>query len=58
MSDEFHSLDAIEKAAVEAALKRCGVLAAKIESGNSENCSEDFSTASDTAKLSSFAGKD
>ena len=32
MSDEFHSLDAIEKAAVEAALKRCSVLAAKIES--------------------------
>src|SRR6266508_5302959 len=32
MSDEFHSLDAIEKAAVEAALKRCCVLAAKIES--------------------------
>jgi hypothetical protein len=32
MSDEFHSLDAIEKAAVEAALKRCCVLAGKIES--------------------------
>jgi hypothetical protein len=32
MSDEFHNLDAIEKAAVEAALKRCSVLAAKIES--------------------------
>jgi hypothetical protein len=32
MSDEFHSLDAIGKAAVEAALKRCCVLAAKIES--------------------------
>jgi hypothetical protein len=32
MSDEFHSLDAIEKPAVEAALNRCRVLAAKIES--------------------------
>jgi hypothetical protein len=32
MSDEFDSLDATEKAAVEAALKRCRVLAAKIES--------------------------
>jgi hypothetical protein len=32
MSDEFHSLDAIEKAAVEAALKKCRVLAEQIES--------------------------
>jgi hypothetical protein len=32
MSDEFCSLDAREKAALEAALKRCCVLAAKIES--------------------------
>jgi glutathione S-transferase len=32
MSDEFHSLDAIEKAAVEAALNRCRALAAQIES--------------------------
>jgi hypothetical protein len=30
MSDEFDSLDAIEKAAVEAALYRCRALAAKI----------------------------
>jgi hypothetical protein len=32
MSDEFCSLDVREKAALEAALKRCCVLAAKIES--------------------------
>jgi hypothetical protein len=32
MSDEFCSLDAREKAALEAALKKCRVLAAKIES--------------------------
>jgi hypothetical protein len=32
MSDEFHSLDAIEKAAAEAALNRCRALAAQIES--------------------------
>jgi hypothetical protein len=32
MSDEFHSLDAREKAALEAALKRCRVLADQIES--------------------------
>ena len=32
MSDEFESLDAIEKAAVEAALNRCRGLAAQIES--------------------------
>jgi hypothetical protein len=32
MSDEFRSLDAREKAAVEAALKRCRVLADQIES--------------------------
>jgi hypothetical protein len=32
MSDEFDSLDAIEKAAVEAALNRCRGLAAQIES--------------------------
>jgi hypothetical protein len=32
MSDEFHSLDAREKGAVEAALKRCRVLAGQIES--------------------------
>jgi len=32
MSDEFDSLDATEKAAVEAALNRCRTLAAKIES--------------------------
>jgi hypothetical protein len=32
MSDEFHSLDAREKAALEAALKRCRVLAGQIES--------------------------
>jgi hypothetical protein len=32
MSDEFHSLDAIEKVAVEAALNRCRALAAQIES--------------------------
>jgi glutathione S-transferase len=32
MSDEFHSLDAREKAAVEAALNRCRALAAQIES--------------------------
>jgi hypothetical protein len=32
VSDEFDGLDAIEKAALEAALKRCRVLAAKIES--------------------------
>jgi hypothetical protein len=30
MSDEFDSLDATEKAAVEAALKKCCVLAAQI----------------------------
>ena len=32
MSDEFDSLDAFEKAAVEAALNRCHTLAAQIES--------------------------
>jgi hypothetical protein len=32
MSDEFCSLDAREQAALEAALKKCRVLAAKIES--------------------------
>jgi hypothetical protein len=32
MSDEFDSLDAREKAALEAALKRCRVLADQIES--------------------------
>jgi hypothetical protein len=32
MSDEFDSLDAFEKAAVEAALNKCRSLAAKIES--------------------------
>jgi glutathione S-transferase len=32
MSDEFHSLDAREKAALEAALKRCRVVADQIES--------------------------
>jgi hypothetical protein len=32
MSDEFRSLDAREKAALEAALKRCRVLADQIES--------------------------
>jgi hypothetical protein len=32
MSDDFDSLDAIEKAAVEAALNRCRVLADQIES--------------------------
>jgi hypothetical protein len=32
MSDEFDSLDAREKAALEGALNRCRVLAAKIES--------------------------
>jgi hypothetical protein len=32
MSDAFHSLDAIEKVAVEAALNRCRALAAQIES--------------------------
>jgi glutathione S-transferase len=32
VSDEFRSLDAREKAALEAALKKCRVLAAKIES--------------------------
>ena len=32
MSDEFDSLDAIEKAAVEAAVNRCRALAAQIES--------------------------
>jgi hypothetical protein len=32
MSDEFRSLDAREKAALEAALKRCRVLAGQIES--------------------------
>jgi hypothetical protein len=32
MSDEFDSLDAKEKAAVEAALNRCRVLAGQIES--------------------------
>jgi hypothetical protein len=32
MSDEFCSLDAGEKAALEAALNRCSALAAKIES--------------------------
>jgi hypothetical protein len=32
MSDEFRSLDAREKAALEAALKKCCVLAAEIES--------------------------
>lgn len=32
MPDEFHSLDAREKAALEAALKRCRVLAGQIES--------------------------
>ena len=32
MSDDFDSLDAIEKAAVEAALNRCRVLAGQIES--------------------------
>jgi hypothetical protein len=32
MSDEFDSLDAIEKAAVESALNRCRALAAQIES--------------------------
>ena len=32
MSDEFDSLDAFEKAAVEAALNRCRTLAAQIES--------------------------
>jgi hypothetical protein len=32
MSDEFDSLDATEKAAVEAALTRCRTLASKIES--------------------------
>ena len=32
MSDEFHSLDAREKAALEAALKRCRVVAGQIES--------------------------
>jgi hypothetical protein len=32
MSDEFGSLDAREKAALEAALKRCRVLAGQIES--------------------------
>jgi hypothetical protein len=31
MSDEFDSLDVIEKAAVEAALSRCRVLARQIE---------------------------
>jgi hypothetical protein len=32
MSDEFDSLDAFEKTAVEATLKRCRILAAQIES--------------------------
>jgi hypothetical protein len=32
MSDDFDSLDAREKAAVEAALNRCRALAAQIES--------------------------
>ena len=32
MSDKFDSLDAFEKAAVEATLKRCRTLAAQIES--------------------------
>jgi soluble cytochrome b562 len=32
MSDDFDSLDATEKAAVEAALKRCRALAAQIQS--------------------------
>ena len=32
MSDEFDSLDAIEKAGVKGALNRCRTLAAKIES--------------------------
>ena len=31
MSDEFDSLDAFEKAAVEATMKRCRILAAQIE---------------------------
>jgi len=33
MSDEFDSLDVIEKAAVETELNRCRVLAAKIANG-------------------------
>ena len=32
MSDEFDSLDATEKAGIEAGLSRCGTLAAQIES--------------------------
>jgi hypothetical protein len=42
MSDEFDSLDATEKAAVEAALNRCRILAAKIESDLRNKRPENF----------------
>jgi hypothetical protein len=42
MSDDFDSLDAIEKAAVEAALNRCRVLADQIESKLRSKKSEHF----------------
>jgi len=42
MCDEFDSLDAIEKAAVKAALNRCRALAAQIESELRKKRSEHF----------------
>ncbi len=42
MSDEFDSLDAREKAALEGALNRCRVLAAKIDDGLCNKKSEHF----------------
>jgi hypothetical protein len=42
MSDEFDSLDVIEKAAVEAALSRCRVLARQIEIEVRKKRSENF----------------
>jgi hypothetical protein len=42
MSDEFDSLDVIEKAAVEAALSRCHVLARQIEIEIRKKRSEHF----------------
>jgi hypothetical protein len=42
MSDDFDSLEASEKAAVEAALKRCRVLAGQIESKLHNKTAEHF----------------
>jgi hypothetical protein len=53
VSDEFDGLDAIEKAAVEAALNRCRVLASQIESKLRHKRPEHFV---DELSLADFCG--